>query len=88
MRLGVSGLDGERLGVIGPDGKRLLIALHRLVQPPQALKGGAKIVVRLDEIGRDGKGLGNQINGNVVVAHLVGDHTQQMQGDRLIGVGL
>jgi hypothetical protein len=44
--------------------------------------------VRLSQIGLDGDGLRNEIDGNVVFAHLMGDHTKQMQGDRLIGVDL
>ena len=44
--------------------------------------------MRLGEIGLDGEGLGDEINGNIVFSHLMGDHTKQMQGVRLIGVGL
>jgi hypothetical protein len=44
--------------------------------------------MRLGVIGLDGKDLRDEINGNVVIPHLMGDHTKQMQGDRLIGVGL
>jgi hypothetical protein len=44
--------------------------------------------VRLGEIGFEGEGLSDEINGNVIFSNLMGDDTEQMQGDRLIGVGL
>ena len=44
--------------------------------------------MRLGVIGLDGDSLRDEINGGVVFSHLMGNHTKQMQGDRLIGVGL
>ena len=44
--------------------------------------------MRFGVIGIDGDGLVDEIDGGVVVSNLMGDHTKQMQGDRLIGVGL
>ena len=39
-------------------------------------------------IGLDGESPLYEINGNVVSPRLMGDHTKQMQGDWLTGVGL
>ncbi len=44
--------------------------------------------MRLDVIGLDGEGLRDQFDGHVVLTHLMGDHTEKMQRERLIGVGL
>ena len=44
--------------------------------------------MRLSEIGLDGKGLCDQFHCNVVFTLLMGNHTEQMQRDRLIGVSL
>ncbi len=44
--------------------------------------------MRLGVVGLDGEGPGNEFNGDVVFAHLIGDHTKQMQGDRLVRLSL
>ena len=44
--------------------------------------------MRPSQIGLDGEGLGDEVNGGIVFFHLKGDHTKQMQGDGLIGVVL
>ena len=44
--------------------------------------------MRLGEIGLVGECPRDEINGGVVFSHLMGGHTKQMQGNRLIGVGL
>jgi len=36
----------------------------------------------------DGESSGEQLDGNVVFPHLVGDDAKQMQSDRLLGIGL
>ncbi len=77
-----------RIGVIGLDGEGLVVARDGLVQLPQGLERIAKVGTRRGVIGLDGKGLRDEINGNVVFSHLMGDHTKQMLGDRLIGVDL
>ncbi len=65
-----------------------MVAGDGLIQLPQFLECNAKVVVRLGVIGLDGERPHDEINGSVVFSHLVGDHTKQMQGDRLTGVGL
>ena len=65
-----------------------MVTGHGLIRLPQFFERKPKIVVRLDVIGLDGKGLRDEINGRVVFSHLVGNYTKQMQGDRLIGVAL
>ena len=77
-----------RLSVIGLDGEGFVIACHGLIQFPQFFEHVAKVVMRLGVIRLDGESLGDEINGNVVIAPLVGDHTKQMQSDRLVGFGL
>ena len=44
--------------------------------------------MRFHVIGFDSEGFCDEFNGVVVVSHLMGDHTKQMQGDRLIGIDL
>ena len=44
--------------------------------------------MRVGVIGLDGEGFCDEFNGDVILAHLTGNHTKQMQGDRLVGVGL
>ena len=44
--------------------------------------------MRLRVIGRNGKGLVDEINGRVALSPLMGNHTKQMQGYRLTGVDL
>ncbi len=77
-----------RLGVIGFDGEGLVIAGDGLVQLPQALERLAEVVMRHGVVGLDGEGLRDETNGNVVFSYLMGNHSKQMQGDRLIRVGL
>jgi hypothetical protein len=55
---------------------------------PETLKRQAKIAVRLDVVGPEGKCFGNEINGVAVVSHLVGNETKQVQDDGPIGIGL
>ena len=61
---------------------------HGLVPFPQASERSAKIIMRRDVIGPGGECPRDEINGNIVFSHLMGDHTKQMQGDRLTGIGL
>ncbi len=65
-----------------------MVANDSLIQPPQFFERIAKVVMRLSKIGIDGEGLRDEINGNVAFSHLMGNHAKQMQGVRLIGVGL
>ena len=44
--------------------------------------------MRFGVIGRDGDSLRDEIDGGVVLPHLMGDHAKQMKRDGLIGVGL
>jgi len=44
--------------------------------------------VRIGVISLNVDGFCYEINGGVVVSYLMGNHTKQMQGDRLIGVDL
>lgn len=44
--------------------------------------------MRLGVIGFDGEGLRYEINGTIIFSSLMGNDTKQMQGNRLIGVGL
>ena len=76
------------LGKIGLDSEGFMVAGDGLIQLPQFLERVAKVAVCRGVIGLDGKGLCNQVNGNVVFPHLMGNHPQQMQGDRLTGLGL
>ena len=50
--------------------------------------GIAKIVVGFCVIRFYGQGLANQVNGNFVLAHLMGNDAEQVQGVKLIGIGL
>ena len=77
-----------RLDEIGLDGEGLVIACHGLIQPPKVFERVAKVVMRLGVVGLDGEGPGNEFNGDVEFAHLIGDHTKQMQGDRLVRLSL
>ena len=77
-----------RLGVISLDGEGIVIACHGLIQPPQFFERIAKVVMRLGVIGLDGEGLRDEFNGDLTLTYLMGGHTKQMQGDRVIGVGL
>ena len=77
-----------RIGVIGFDGEGFVKACHGLIQPVQNLENSAKVAVRLDVIRIDGEGPRYEINGNVVFPHLMGDHAEQMQSDRMIAVGM
>ena len=77
-----------RIGVIWLDDEGLVLAGDGFIQLPQVLECKPKVVMRLGVIWLDGEGLRDEINGGVVYSHLMGNHTKQMQGDRLIGVGL
>ncbi len=77
-----------RLGEIGLDGEGLVKAGNGILQLPRFLERKPKVVMCFDVIGLDGEGLRDEIDGNVVFSHLMGDHPKQMQGDRLTGVGL
>ena len=59
-----------------------------LIQLPQVLERNATIVMGLRQIGLDDDGLRDEINGSVAFSCLMVYHTEQMQGDRLIGVDL
>jgi hypothetical protein len=54
----------------------------------ETLKRQTQVVVSLGEIRLHGDRHGDDVDGNVRLAHLQGDHAKQMQGDRLLRVGL
>ena len=76
------------LGVIRLDSERLTIACHCLIKLLLGTKHIAKVVMGIGVVGLDGECPGDEINGIIIIPHLMGDNTKQMQGDGLIGVGL
>ena len=64
------------------------MAGYGLIELPQVLEHFTKVAVRLGEVGFDGEGLGDEINGNVVLSLLMGDDAEQMPGDRLTRISL
>ena len=77
-----------RVSVIGLDGECLVVACHSLIQLHQVLERSAEVAVCLCVIGFDGEGFCNEINSDVILTRLMGNHTEQMQGDGLVGITL
>ena len=75
-----------RLGVIGFEAKGLLVAGYSIIYLSKILECKTQVAVCLGFIRFDSQGLGDQINGDVVLPSLECDHPQKMQGGRLIGV--
>ena len=65
-----------------------MIACHGLLQLSQVLECTAKVVMRLGVIGSNCEGVCDEFNGDLILTYLMGGHTKQVQGDRLIGVDL
>ena len=78
----------QRLRVIRLDGERVPVAGDRLVQPAQRLERNTKAVVRPGKTRLDRKRPRNEIDRNVVLPRLMGDHPKKMQGNRLTGIVL
>ncbi len=76
------------LGVIGLEGERLVVAGHGILQPAECREHIAQVIVCLGVIGLEVEGHGDPIDGDVILARLVGDHAQQMQSDGLVGMAL
>ena len=76
------------IGGVGCDRQRRPVACRRLLQPAQILEHDRQVAVRIGVAGLDRQGLGNKFYRFLAVPHLVGDDAQQMQGDRLAGIGL
>lgn len=77
-----------RLGIIGIYFQCLEKTVGGVLWMTQIHKRCSEGVMSLDKVGIDGQSLGNEINSNVVVSALMGNHTKKMQGDRLIGIRL
>ncbi len=75
-------------GIIGPDGYGHSDAGDGLIELSHSSKHTSKVHMRVEVIGLDSQCPRNETNGNVVSSLLMGDDTKQLQGDRLIGVGL
>ena len=76
------------VGVIRHEVKRSVVASHGLLEPAEVIEYIAKIIMRLGIIRLDGDGLGYQTNCCIVSFDLMGDDTEQMQGDGLVGIDL
>ena len=77
-----------RLGVVGVERDGLALAGRRLVQAVQFVKRIAQVAMIGGGGGVVSDGLPDQFHGGSVIADLMGDDAEQMQGDRLVGVSL
>ena len=71
-----------RVKAINAELRQIIYELKRdgLLQFAEFSECIAEVVVRFSQIGLNGESLGDQIDGFVVPAHLVGDHTQHNVG--------
>ena len=76
MGLGESGVQSQS-GVKAGDGA---------IELPQSVKGQSQIVVIFGDGGVYGDGLGNQLNGGIVTADLMGQEAQQAEGVGMAGI--
>ena len=73
-----------RLSEISLDSKGLVVTGHSLFKLLKPLKREAEVVVCFGKTRFENEGLGNEINGDVVLAKLMGNNPKQMHDERLI----
>ena len=75
----------EGRGVVGAQPQGVVVAGQRVLVPAEAALGVAEVEVRRRVGGIDGDGFADQLGGGGVVAVLVLDQTQHVQGIELAG---
>jgi hypothetical protein len=77
-----------RVGVIRFDGQGAFTGGRRFRQLPRHAENAAQIAVRLSEVRIFSQGRANAIDGRAVLAHLMGEQAQQVQGAGMTRFGL
>ena len=61
---------------------------NRFLQFAQSAKGLPDVVVELRDLGIEPNRLPDVVNGNVMLADLMGNHAEKVEGARMIGLDL